>query len=546
MSQPMVCNSPIVPLTTQRSARLWQTMLQPGLPGTLLLSKIQLNHGVVDDSPLKFEDRILALYTAVVKKFATLHGETSRCFLMRAPESVELVGVHTEAFGGSALGLACFETVLCVGVRSDKNVTIAHVDEKFAATEFDWSAASPKTRVIDWTAHANSQKSAEHWSDAIKNAVLYYVNRHKGPTGQVELNIPGLNIVVGSVLPPGYATHSDTTLTVASLAAVMAASGEWGKLPLAEFAGWCDEAQQCGSGRRNSLGPILFGMPTDLVHSSEVSLHPKSKHVPAGHVVLLAHTGLPDTSVAGSPSFRAATTQIGMALLQKAAASRAASAARGRDVLMSDDQVLEMLTTIPQNTTRAAVLEAGIAAPFIADLKTRFAAHPNPASGYPVREKLLYVLAEMARSARAASALRSGDMAAIAAYMNIGQVGEASLYHRLTASGRVDETFPIIQASSDEELTSMSEQGDPLWRQSGRSGASTPETDLLCDLALNIPGVLAARWSGSQRVAIVCKHEVVKLLIDGLNLAYYSPRSLAVGALATQVFPCRGVSIVED
>src|SRR5438876_943850 len=91
---PTICNEPVKPLASLRSARLWQTMLRPGIPGTLILSQIQLNHGLTDDSPLKLEERILGLYLEVVRKFGALHGENTRCFLMRAPESVELVGMH--------------------------------------------------------------------------------------------------------------------------------------------------------------------------------------------------------------------------------------------------------------------------------------------------------------------------------------------------------------------------------------------------------------------------------------------------------------------
>ena len=548
MPTPIACNEPVVPMTSMRSARLWRTLLQPGLPGTLILSKIQLNHGVVDESPIKFEDRVLAAYVAVVNKFIALHGEAAKGFMMRAPEALDLVGLHVEEFGGATLGLACFESVLFVSPRADSKVTIAHIEDRFAPSEFDLAEA-PKTRTLDWPAYAAEHRGkagATSWADAIKGALLYYVNRHKGPTGQVELKIPGLNIVVGSVLPPGYTAPSDTTLAAAALASAMAASGEWGNVPLAEFSAWCAEAQAWGTGRKNTLGAVCFGMAGELVHASANPPKPKTRALPHGHAVLIAHTGLPDSGTPAHASFRATTTQVGWAFLQKEAAARAAAATRGNDVLPNDDQVLEMLRTVPSSISRPAVLESKLGEPFVTNLKKRFAIHPAPESGYPARAKLLFVLAEMQRSARAADALRSGDVTRLAAYMNIGQVGEASNYHKLSASGRIEATLPIHQASSDEELLSMSDHGDPLWRQSGRSGGSTPETDLLADLAMNIPGVLAARWSGSQRVAILCKHEVVKLLTDALNGAYYVGRSLDVTQLVSQVFPCRGVGIVED
>lgn len=547
MSKPLVCNEPVVPLTSMRSPRLWQLMLQPGVPGALLYSKIQLNHGVVDDSPAKFEDRILPMYADVLKKFAALHGEESRCFMLRAPESLDLVGLHVEEFGGSTLSAACYETVLCVSLRTDKKVTIAHADARFAPSEFDLAAAAPKTRVLDWKAHAAQRPAAAgDWAAPIRGALAYYVNRHTGPTGQIELNIPGVNIVVGSVLPQGYATHSDTTLTAAALASIAAACGEWGKIPLAEFATWCAEAQEGTSGRRSTLGAVIFGMAGELVHAGRSPARAKTKPFPAHHCLLLAHAGVPDASPEGHGSYRAATTQIGMGLFHAAALKRLSASVSGRDLTMPDELLYELLEQLPLSITRSSALEAGLPDAYVKDLKRRFAQHPDPKQGYAAREKVLFVFAELARAARAADALRSGDAARIAAYMNIGQVGEASLCHELTASGRVVSARPIVQASSDDELASMAEHGDPLWRQSGRSAASSPETDLLCDLALNIPGVLGARWSGSQRVAILCKQENVKTVLDGLNGAYYVPRTLDIAAHAAQVFPCRGLGIVEN
>jgi galactokinase len=430
---------------------------------------------------------------------------------------------------------------------------VAHVDERFAAAEFDLAAIAPKTRAIDWNAYAaekrggaSSAPSPSSWIEPIKGALAYYLNRHTGPTGQVELNVPGLNIVVGSILPPGYSAHSDTTLTVAALAAIMAVTKEWSTIPLTEFAGWCAEAQAWIRGRRSVLGPVIFGMPGELVHAYPAPPRPKTRALPHDHCFVLAHTGSPDMGNASIGAYRAATTQIGMGLLQKRLAAHVGAATRPRELLLNDARMLELLCEIPQSMTRDAALAAGLSDAFVADLRKRFAAHPNPEQGYHVREKLLFVLAEMERAARAADALRGADAARIAAFMNIGQLGEASVHHRLSAGGRIEDTFPILHASSNDELQSMAEHGDPLWRQSGCSAASNPEIDLLADVALNVPGVLAARWSGAQRIAILCKHDSVKLLNDALTGAYYAPRNLRAADFTTQVFPCRGVSIVED
>jgi galactokinase len=530
-------------------------MLQPGIPGTLLLSQVQINHGLTDESPIKFEDRVLTLYLDVVKRFAALHGDNTRCFLMRAPESLELLGMHILEFGGDNVGVGCMETVLCVSPRKDSKINIAHVDAKVPPVEFDLSTALPKTRILDWNAFAAQNRSSD-WAAAIKGALLYYVNHHKGPTGQVELNIPGLNIVVGAILPPGATKPSDTTLATAALASAMVASGEWGNIPLSEFATWSVAAQEFGSGRRTNIGPVLFGMPGEAIHGKSNFTFPKGRALPHGHSLLLAHTGLPDDS--GIPAFfqkegglsaygayRATTTQIALAYYHRALSKRVAESSKGLEAVIKDEAVYDLLRTVPLRVTRAQVRAEKFGDSFVKELEARFKTHSEPPEGYFAREKLLFVLAEIQRAARAAGALRSGDVAALASYMNIGQLGETDIYHELSAGGLVEAVRSIPSVCSDEELLSMSEHADALWRQAGRSGASTPETSLLCDLALGVPGVLAARWSSAQRVAILVKHESIQLLTDRLVGAYYSPHNLPQ-SLVSQIFPCRGVGLVEN
>jgi hypothetical protein len=462
--------------------------------------------------------------------------------------------MHIQEFGGDNVAAGIFETVLCVSPRKDSKVSIAHVDAAFAATEFDLASSLPKTRVLDWSAFAAQNQSSD-WSAAIKGAILYYVNRHKGPTGQVELNIPALNIVVGALLPPGVSTHSDTTLATAALASVMAASGEWGSVPLHEIAGWCEAAQQLGSGRRTYLGGVLFGMPGEALHVRSNYALPKGRALPHGHALVVAHTGLPESS--GMPAFfqkegmkaygayRAATTQIALAYYHRALSNRLAESAKGLESIITDDVIYDLLREVPLKVTRQQVFAAQFSESIVKELERRFKAHAEPQEGYFPREKLLFVLSEIQRAARAAGALRSGDAAALASYMNIGQAGETDVIHSLSAGGLIEAVYPIPAACSDDELLSMSDHADALWRQTGRSAASTVETSLLCDLAMGVHGVLGARWSSAQRIVVLCKSESVQLLVERLIGSYYAPRKLSY-ALVSQVFPCRGVGIVEN
>ena len=557
-----ICNEPVKALQQMRSPRVWQGILNTDLPGKIALAEIQLNHALASEERQDLDKRLLALYASVVQKFSKLHGEGTRCFLTRAPESLCLVGHHIKEFGGSTNGIAMLETLLCVAPRTDGRVSIAHVEERFAPLEFDLLDGLPKARAINWAAHvlesrARETKSAivpagSAWCAPLKRALQYYVNRHKGPTGQIELNIPGLNIVVGAILPLGAVGHSETTLAAAGLVAAMAASGEWGQLPLSEFYEWLNEAQSGGHGRRSEIGPVVFGMAGEVLHVDVNPARAKGRGLAHGCSFLTAHTGVaacphgtgtsgvaapekPPVDALKNPAIRSATTAIGIELLRQIA--------HEETLALNDEALYRLLRGVPVRASRAEILKLVKNDKARAEIQARFEKHPEPSEGYNLRGKLLYVLSEMRRADRATSAIRAGDAAGLGALMNIGQAGEANLIHDVTALGQVREVFNLPACDSDAELHARADDNSALWRESGRSGASTPETDLLCDLAGVVQGVLGARYCEPNRVAILCKTECVQLVIDALVGGYYAPRGFAA-PLVEQVYPCQGVGLV--
>lgn len=545
------CNEPVTPLSTLRSPRMWQTILNPDLPGKIMQSQVQLNHALVEEDEQDLDKRLLALYSAVIGKFGALHGEGTRCFLVRAPESINLIGHHIKDFCGATNGIACYETVLCVSKRTDGKVSIAYADERFGAMEFELLDGLPKARVLDWKAHvtqsakraaASDSDKRQAWAGAVRNALQYYVNRHKGPTGQVELPVPGLNIVAGAILPGGYASHSQTTLAAAALVAVMAASGEWGQLPLSEFAAWLEEAQLGGHGRRSEIGPIVFGMPGEVIHTDWHPARPKGKALPHGFNFVSAHTGVKTdcahdagtVDVLKTPAVRATTTCAALALYKQVAAQR---------VPLSDEDIYKLVLQIPERAVRGEILDRLKSAEGKSELEARFKTHAEPPLGYNLREKLLFVLAEMRRAERAAQVIRSSDAAALGALMNISQAGESNIFHQVAPMGRIEQTLAIPSCAGDEEILSLADHADPLWRQAGKSGASTPETDLLCDIAFGVPGVQGARYCEPHRIVVLCKAENVQILKDELISGYYAPRGLPV-ELVEEVYACQGAGIL--
>lgn len=496
------CNEPLTPLSAQRSPRVWLTMLEEDLPGKWLKTRVQLHHGLVDEDT-KYENRITALYKTVLQAFAKQFGEATRCFLIRAPEAVELVGQYLP--NGPSAAFAHSETVFCVSPRKDKTVSIIHVDGAFAPLEFGLNDGLPKGRVNDWSTF-NAAKYGAHWAGAIQSALQHFVNGHTGPTGQIEVDIPGLNIVVGAVLPAGFTTHCDTTLAAAAFASLSAATNEWGKRALSEVAIAIEESVKTTSGRKCSAAAICFGMPLEILHVTRDPYRAKGHALAAGTALVLAHTGV---NVA-APAIRSSDVTALLEGLKRGWIERLSESGSAADALLADPLLYEVIGELPDAQRGAA----------------------------------LYYVSETRRAQRAMEAIRRGDAEGLGALLNIGHAADEVTGLRINHGGVTEESFPLPEVYTTDALETMGYHSDPLWRQPGRSVAGSTETDLLVGLAQSVSGVFGARRAGDQLVAILCKKEVVQFVKERLVGGYYSDRGLS-NTLVSQVHACRGVSLVE-
>lgn len=496
------CNEPLTPLSVLRSPRVWLTMLEEDLPGKWLKTRVQLHHGLVDEDT-KYENRITALYKTVLQAFGKQFGDTTRCFLIRAPEAVELIGQYLPS--GLSAAFAHGETVFCVAPRKDKTVSIHHVDAAFAPLEFGLNDALPKGRVNDWTTF-NAAKFGAHWAGAIQSALQHFVNGHTGPTGQQEVDIPGLSIVVGAVLPVGFTTHCDTSLAAGAFASVSAATNEWGKRGLSEIVVAIEEAEKNTAGRKCSAAAVCFGMPLEILHLEQNPNRAKGHALAAGTALVLAHTGTTVTP----PSIRKNDVTALLEGLKRGWIERLSESASAADALLADRLLYDVIADMPDGQRGTA----------------------------------LYLVSETRRAQRAMEAIRRGDAEALGLLMNVGHAADEVVGLRISHGGAVEERFDIPDSHSSDALETMAYHGDPLWKQPGRSLAGSPETDLLVGLAQSITGVYGARRVGDQLVAVICKKEIVQFVKERLVGGYYAERNLPTN-LVSQVHSCRGVSLVE-
>jgi hypothetical protein len=244
-------------VTTMHIPRVWLGLLEPGQP---LFTQIQNYHGLPEKETGGLAAEIAESYKQTLRKFSASHGENTPCFLVRVPDHVALEGGGNEADGG----VACFEVLLCVSPRNDSRVTLNFTDGSFAPAQFDLFEGMPDKRVIAWSDFA--KKYGDKPADSVRAALQFYLNSHTGPTGRIELDVPGLNIFCGSLPPAGCEGPSGTSLIVASLLAMYAITGESASISPDDFADVCISADETCPGRKGVVEMVLRGKEAPVAH----------------------------------------------------------------------------------------------------------------------------------------------------------------------------------------------------------------------------------------------------------------------------------------
>lgn len=546
------------PTSLLRPAQAWLKLLDGGAVSPLA-KRFAALHGLSDGDALNA--RLAALYAEVVTVFAERFGAETPCLLVRAPARVNLMGMHIDHRGGAINPIALLETALCVAPRNNDRVVIENADAKYPRREFVISQELPKARVLDWEAwtrerYAERKKAgtAGDWSDYVRAALLYYQNRHKGPTGQMQVDVPGMNMVFGSIVPAAAGLSSSSAMVVATLTAALALTGEGTELPVEDLIDWCGDAEWfVGTrGGKGDHASILCGRPAAVLHLEFFPTRVQPYNLGADAAIVLANSLVEAKKSDGARDFfnqRIAGYVIGEHLLKKLDPERFAerpnlASCTPRRAGYAEPELYRLLKQVPESMTRK---EALAALPKAADALARiFDSHAEPKEGYEVRQILLFGLAEVERSDRGPEVLAKGDVAGFGELMNLSHDGDRIVSHQIGKDGRVGAKTKTDHRVPDKTLDTWIKQEAPLWRQPGGYDACVEETDLLADLARSVEGVHGARLIGAGRggcVGILCRRSAVKGVLERLRTQYYEPRGLP-GDAAFVASPCQGAGVI--
>lgn len=518
----------------------WKAMAAD--PGSPLREALLATYGSPD-----LAEAPLALLVRTLDEFGRSYGGDREVFIVRSTGRVNMLGMHVDHRGGSVNPIAIKEAFFVVEPRSDDRVILRDVQgDRFPEESFSIGECLPKGQKIpDWDAWCHDELEKRKgdpritFSNYVRGGVLYFQHLHTGADGVMKPAFRGMNVMIGSNVPPAAGLSTSSCLVVAAAEAVLHIN-RIAIDPMA-FCEHCGQAEWY-VGTRGGFGDhaaIKMGRCNSIVHMTAFPFSLEVVPFPAGYRVVLADSRVEAKKQAGAKdgyNMPLASYAFGLWLARRNFPQHAAKMKHLRDINprtleISEADVLRIIRSLPETATRAEVL--AMLPGQEQDVRNIFRTHNEPKDGYRIRRVCMYGIAECMRSNLAVDFLKRNDIEGFGKLITLHHDGDRVA--RLRDGAMAVEEKDYSDARMD-ALIADAESGDPLriahahvWAQPGGYNVSVPEIDMLVDLSLQIEGVVGAGLVGAglggSMIALV-KAENAQVLVKHLADCYYIPKGL--------------------
>jgi N-acetylgalactosamine kinase len=447
-------------------------------------------------------------------RFIELYGAEREVLVIRSPGRVNLMGSHVDHRGGNTNVIAINDEVIMVAAaRTDGRISLRNTDEAvFPPDEFSLARDIADLDWSDWLTCVNSPKTLAvggngGWSNYVRAAALRLQQRFR------RHPLRGADVVIHGSIPVGSGLSSSSAVVVSAAEMLVAfnhlpvrpamlidlcGEGEW----FVGTRGGASDHAAIKCGRRGLIAHIGF-FPFEIKEFVPF---------PEGYCVVVCNSGV--TAHKSGNARVTFNTKIlgylaGELMLKRQWPQVADRVDHLRDLTCENLEIdlaelYEGLLSLPlQVTARQLQAQWG---PFDeqerSKLNSLLSALPNELQEFDVRSVTLYGLAEIERAQRCLGFLQQGEAEAFGALWYLSHDGDRVVSHDENLQPQPYE--PLV---SDEYLTGLIadvRSGDPerveraqLYRQPGSYRCSTPELDLIVDLAQRQPGVVGAQLAGA-------------------------------------------------
>lgn len=493
-----------------------------------------------------------ALLRQCIERFAHSYGEDRNVFIVRSTGRINLLGMHVDHRGGSVNPIAIKEAFFVVEPRDDDQVVLCDINGgQFPEESFVISECLPKgEKIANWDSWCHGELEKRKggpsitFSNYVRSAVLYFQHLCTAEDGNFNPAFNGMNVMIGSNIPPAAGLSTSSCLVVAAAEAILHINNI--RIDPMEFCEHCGFAEWY-VGTRGGFGDhaaIKMGRCNNILHITAFPFSFQAVPFPDDYRVVLA-----DSQVAARKQAKAkdgfntplASYTFGLWLVQKNYPQYSDKIKHLRDINpetlgVSEAKILRIIKSLPESATREEILAK--LPEKENDIKSIFRSHSNPAgAGYKIRQVCMYGISECIRSNLAVALLKLGDIDGFGRLITLHHDGDRVT--RLRNGQMVPEEKDYSDAKMD-QLIADAESGDPeraelshIWAQPGGYNVSVPEIDILVDLATQTDGVagagLVGAGLGGSMIALV-KAKDARALLDNLANGYYKPRGLPVGA----------------
>ncbi|MCG3178113.1 MAG: Galactokinase [Phycisphaerae bacterium] len=503
-------------------------------------------------------------YLRVLRRYGRRFGADAEVIVVRAPGRINLMGRHVDHRGGHVNVMAINrEVVMVAGPRTDDTVRMTHVQAgQFPDQEFSIGKLIGSLVWDDWLSYVNSRQvqqmvldSRGDWSNYVKAAVVRLQQQYR------DVRVLGMDVAVTGNIPMAAGLSSSSAMVVAAAESCVALNrldvtpqqfvdlcgqGEWF---VGSRGGAADHAG-IRMGRRGSVARVRF-FPFAVEEMYDF---------PAGYSLLVANSHLKATkSDAARDQFnqRVAAYEFGFMMLKDRFPRHRHLLTHLRDVNprrlgVTVSAIYRMLTKLPMSI-RPDELAKSISEEHHKDIARIRGSHRDP-EFYPIREVVLYGIAECERSAMARDLLAAGDLGRFGLLMARSHDGDrvAACTVRDRRAACRDYAFDVSDTALRSLIVDLQSEnpdrvlGAQLWMQPGGYRCSMPQIDQMVDLAASVPGVVGAQLSGAGLggcVMVLAADDAVndarRILVDG----YYAPNKL--DAAIEVCIPVQGSGLLE-
>jgi len=453
-------------------------------------------------------------FLTALDAFIQIHGADCQALISRSPGRVNLVGSHVDHRGGNTNVIAISDEVLMVASpREDDHVRLSNTSgQVFAASEFSIAEDIADIDWSDWLSCVNSPKtlatvSDGDWSNYVRAAALRLQERFR------RHPLRGADIVTHGTIPIGSGLSSSSAVVVGAAEILVAVNS----LPVRPniLVDLCGEGEWFVGTRGGTTdhAAIKFGRRGYVAHIGFFPFEIK-EFLPffEDYCVVVCNSG-----VQAKKSETARVTYnkkvlgyvAGEIIIKQLLPEFAPSIHHLRDITcenlgISLPELYGVIQRLPLCLTRQRLLsEYGPFDPVdVPKLSSLMAALPDNDDEFDVRGVVLYGLAEMERSKRCVEHLRAGEVEGFGALWYLSHDGDRVLAHNEQLEpipweyGITDAYLGELVAGLQSDDVDRVERAQ-LYRQPGGYGCSTPELDLIVDIAKRQDGVVGAQLSGA-------------------------------------------------